>query len=241
MKRQSGQSMTEFAAGSAVLVLLFLGGLSLGSYQEVDRRLVLAARQTAWQQSWMPSGDAVAIARALHGEHLADAGVRDPSGRRPLVEEDGLAATASRHETSGVAGTAAELMLAPLRVASGFLGSGFDLRDDGLPQGNLQAHVAPLQGMPAPFDSLELDLSAAWALLGDPWHGGGVSHVHQRAGGLVPSASLSAINAIWGPLAVPLRIVEPSLVQLCLGLVEPERVPEDRLGRGSTPLPGRCR
>lgn len=240
MRQQGGQSMTEFAAGSALLVLLLLGALSLGGYQEADRRLVLAARQSAWQQSWAPAGDAAALARALHGEHLDDPGVRDPSGRALLVAEDGLTLSRSALETSGVAGAAAGLMLAPLRTASSFLGAGFDLRDDGLQQGNLQAHVAPLRGMPAPFNTLEFDLGASWALLGDAWHAGGVRHVQQRAGGLVPSARLKAVNAIWAPLAVPLGLVEPSLGQLCLGLIEADRVPEDRLGPGRTALPRGC-
>jgi hypothetical protein len=240
MKRQSGQSMTEFAAGSALLVLLLLGALSLGGYQEVDRRIVIAARQSAWQQSWLPAADSAALARQLHDAHLADAGVRDPAGRTRLVAGEDLALTTSQRSTSGVAGAAADLMLAPLRTASSFLGSGFDLRDDGLQQGNLRAHIAPLRGMPAPFDTLELDLNASWALLGDAWHAGSTRHVRQRAGGLVPSARLTAVNAIWQPLAVPLGLVEPSLGQLCLGLIEGDRVPEDRLGPGSTPLPGGC-
>lgn len=240
MRRQSGQSMTEFAAGSALLVLLLLGALSLGGYQEADRRIVIAARQSAWQQSWLPAADAPTLARQLHAGHLADVGVREPTGRAQLVAEDDLALTASRRGTSGVAGAAADLMLAPLRTASSFLGSGFDLRDDGVQQGNLRAHIDPLRGMPAPFDGLELDLDASWALLGDAWHAGGVRHVQQRAGGLVPSARLKAVNAIWEPLAVPLQVVEPSLGQLCLGLIEADRVPEDRLGPGRTPLPGGC-
>ncbi len=232
--------MTEFAAGAALLVLLMLGALSLGGYQEADRRLVLAARQAAWQQSWSPAADTALLVRELHGGHLADTGVRDPTGRTLLVAEEGLALTTSHRETSGVAGAAAGLMLAPLRAASSFLGAGFDLREEGLQQGNLRAHVAPMRGLPAPFDTLELDLNASWALLGDAWHAGGVRHVQQRAGGLVPTARLRAVNAIWAPLAVPLGVVEPSLGQLCLGLIEADRVPEDRLGPGRTALPGGC-
>ncbi len=232
--------MTEFAAGPTLLLLLRLGALSLGVYQEADRRLVLAARQYAWQQSWTPAGDATALARELHGEHLADPGVRDPTGRALLVGEEDLTLSRSTRQTSGVAGAAADLMLAPLRTASSLLGAGFDLRDDGLQQGNLRAHVAPMRGMPAPFDTLELDLDAGWALLGDAWHAGGVRHVQQRAGGLVPSARLKAVNAVWAPLAIPLGLVEPSLGQLCLGLIEADRVPEDRLGPGRTALPGGC-
>lgn len=232
--------MTEFAAGSALLVLLLLGALSLGGYQEADRRIVIAARQSAWQQSWSPAAGSGALARELHSEHLSDAGVRDPAGRSLLVAEEGLTLATSQRETSGVAGAAADLMLAPLRTASSFLGSGFDLRDDGLRQGTLRAHIEPLLGMPAPFDALEIDLDASWALLGDAWHAGGTSHVQQRAGGLVPSARLKAVNAIWAPLAVPLGLVEPSLGQLCLGLIEADRVPEDRLGPGRSALPGGC-
>lgn len=232
--------MTEFAAGSALLVLLLLGALSLGGYQEADRRLLLAARQSAWQQSWSPGGDATVIARELHGDHLSDPGVRDPAGRAPLVAEEDLTLSTSSRQTSGVAGAAASLMLAPLRTASSFLGAGFDLRDDGLQQGNLRAHIAPMQGMPAPFNTLELDLDASWALLGDAWHASGARHVQQRAGGLVPSARLRAVNAIWAPLAIPLGVVEPSLGQLCLGLIEADRVPEDRLGQGRTALSRGC-
>lgn len=232
--------MTEFAAGSALLVLLLLGSLSLGGYQEVDRRIVIAARQSAWEQSWSPAADTAVLARQLHGEHLADAAVRDPAGRTLLVAEEDLALATSQRDTSGVAGAAADLMLAPLRTVSSFLGSGFDLRDNGLQQGTLRAQIAPLNGMPAPFNALELDLNAGWSLLGDAWHAGSARHVQQRAGGLVPSARLKAVNAIWQPLAVPLGVVEPSLGQLCLGLIEAERVPEDRLGPGRTALPGGC-
>ena len=68
----------------------------------------------------------------------------------------------------------------------------------------------------------------------------GARDVATRAGGLVPTGLLRALNAIWQPLSVPLGVVEPSLGQLCLGLIEPDRIPEDRLGPGRTPLPGGC-
>jgi hypothetical protein len=241
MRRQAGQSMAEFAAGSSVLALLLLGSLALGGFQESDRRLVLSARQAAWQQSWTPQHtDAAMRGRELHRQNFADPGVMDPTGRRLLVAEDDLVVSASYQEATGAAGTAAELMVAPLRTVSGFLGSGFDLRDDGMTGGNLRAHLEPLTALPRPFDTLELELNVSHALLGDAWHAGGTRHVQQRAGGLVPSTRLAALNSIWRPLAAPLSIVEPSLGQLCLGAVEADRVPEDRLGPGRTPLPDRC-
>lgn len=241
MRPQAGQSMAEFAAGSAVLALLLLGSLAMGGFQESDRRLALAARQSTWQQSWAPPhGDAAMHARELHRRNFADAGSMDPTGRQLLVGEDDLAVSAGYHEATGVAGTSAELMVAPLRTVSGFLGAGFDLRDDGIMRGSLTARLEPLTALPRPFDTLELQFNAPYALLGDAWHAGGTRHVQERAGGLVPATRLAALNSIWRPLAAPLSIVEPSLGQLCLGAVEADRIPEDRLGPGRTPLPGRC-
>jgi len=125
-----------------------------------------------------------------------------------------------------------------LRAASGFLSSGFDLRGDQLVAGEVRAQIAALPGLPSPFDALELEFSAPFALMADGWHAGGPPHVARRAGGLVPTERLSGINELWRPLSVPLAIVEPSLRELCLGLIEPDRIPEDRLGPGRSAAGG---
>jgi hypothetical protein len=233
--------MTEFAVASAALALLLLGGLALAGYQEVDRRMVVAARQTAWQATWKSGGgDLRARSRDLHGSYLADAGVFDPTGRSLLVAEENLSLESGRAAPTGLAGAAAEVLLTPLRTVSGFLGSGFDLTESGMSSGSLRARVDPLEGLPAPFDSLTLALSAPYALLGDAWHAGGPAHVAARAGGLVPATRLAALNSIWRPLAVPLSLVEPNLDELCFGIIEADRVPEDRLGPGRSPLLKGC-
>lgn len=240
MTSQRGQSMAEFAAGAAVLSLLLLGATAICGYQEVDRRAVLASRQVAWQAAWSPGEDATARARAIHEGLFAEAGLRDPSGRQLLVREQDVAVSGGSRSPGGLAGAATAVLLQPLRVASGFLGGGFDLSERGMNHGMVTARIAPLHAMPAPFDSLDLELQVPYALLADAWHAGGVQHARSRAAGLVPSARLAALNAIWQPLSVPLEILEPSLGQLCFGLVEPDRIPEDRLGPGTTPLPGKC-
>lgn len=241
MNRNAGQSMVEFAVGAAVLSLLLLGTLTIGGYQEADRRGVLAARQSAWHESWsMGSTDTRARAALLHEDFLTDSGVLEATGSHLLVAEDDLALDVGRSAPSGIAGGTAQVLLTPLRTVSGFLGAGFDLAEGGLVHGNLRTRIAPLPGMPAPFDGLEIQLRAPYALLGDAWHAGGVAHVRSRAGGLVPASRLAALNAIWQPLSVPIGIVEPSLRRLCFGLIEPDRIPEDRLGPGQSPLPGEC-
>jgi hypothetical protein len=156
------------------------------------------------------------------------------------VEEGAAHVDAGRRQPGGIAGAATDVMLAPLRVVGGFFGSGFDLADGALLHGNVRVTIGPLAGMPAPFNELELQLQASYGLLGDAWHAGSPRHVSDRVAGLVPTNRLSALNAIWRPFSVPLGVLEPSLRQLCFGLIEPDRIPEDRLGPGTTPLPGGC-
>lgn len=242
MRHCAGQSMAEFAAGAAALSLLLLGTLTLGAYQEVDRRGVVASRQSAWLHGWTPGGvDVNAAARLLHQDLFDDVGVRAPRGDTLLVGQEDVQLTAGHAPATGVAGAAAAILLAPLRASSGFLGAAFDLRDGSLNQGSVRSRIAPVATLSAPFNEMELQLQAPYALLADAWHASGPAHVRQRAGGLVPATALRSFNDIWRPLSVPLGIVEPSLRHLCLGLIEPDRIPEDRLGPGRTPLPEDCR
>jgi hypothetical protein len=242
MKHQAGQSMTEFAVGLAVCSLLLLGSITMSGYQEVDRRLVLAARQSAWQDARTAGAmDTRVAAGALHRGFLADVGVLDPSARNLLVRSDeDVSLEAASTAPDGLAGSVATVLLAPLRVAGGFLSSGFDLQEGGLVTGAVGARIAPVNTVPPPFDTLDLQLRVPFALLEDAWNAGGVAHVRSRASGLVPTTRLRTVNAIWRPLSVPLGLVEPTLDQLCLGLIEPDRVPDDRLGPGATPLPRGC-
>lgn len=242
MRQQAGQSMTEFAVGLAVCTLLLLGSITIAAYQQVDRRLVLAARQSVWQDSWTAGAvDTRAAAGALHRQFLADVGVQDPSARNLLVRSDeDVSLEAASTTPAGLAGSAATVLLVPLRVAGGFLSSGFDLQEGGLVTGAVGARISPVNTAPPPFDTLDLRLRVPFALLEDAWNAGGIAHVRSRASGLVPTTQLRAVNAIWRPLSIPLGLVEPTLDELCLGLIEPDRIPEDRLGPGATPLPRGC-
>jgi hypothetical protein len=94
--------------------------------------------------------------------------------------------------------------------------------------------------MPVPFRTLQLRFSQPYALLGNDWSASGPSHVARRAGGLVPTHVLTPLSRIWRPLSAPLSLFEPSLRDLCFGLLEPDRVPEDRLGPGPVQRPASC-
>lgn len=237
MKGEKGQSMTEFAAGAASLSLLVLGTLTLGTYQEVDRRALIAARESAYRGTWHAGQPADSA--SLHRHYLADSAVRDPFGRQLLVQPDDLRVSATFHEPEGLAGAATALLLTPLRVSSGFLGADFDLHGRNLMHGEVRTHLPARAGLPEPYASLDLELRAPFVLLGDAWNAGSTRHVEQRAGGLVPTGQLAAFAGLWRPLLAPLTLLEPALGQLCLGMIEGDRIPENRLGSGSTPLPGR--
>lgn len=240
MKQMLGQSLVEFAAGAASMSLLLLGMVLLAGYQKVDRRGLFAARQQSYQDAWW-AGRSVPASRtqALHAAHLADPGVSAPFDGKQYVAADGLA-IAQDVPGGGAAATAANVMLQPLRIAGGFLNPAFDLTTSGWVRGEVQLRLLPPAGAPAPFDGLDLELKAPYALLGDAWHSGSSQQVVRRTGGLVPGSSLAAITRTWQPLLAPLRLLEPSFGELCLGMVEAERIPEDRLGAGVTPLPRRC-
>lgn len=241
MKRALGQSLVEFAAGAATMSLLLLGTVLLAGYQEVDRRGLLAARQQAHESAWLAGrADGMPRTRALHVAHLADPGVSAPLDGRQYVAEDSLSASQRTGAAGGGVAVAANSMLLPLRAAGGFLNSAFDLANDGLIRGDIRARLAPPTGAPAPFGTLDIELRAPYALLTDAWHAGGPAHVVRRTGGLVPSSSLASLSRAWQPLVAPLRLLEPSIDELCLGIIEAERLPEDRLGAGTTPLARRC-
>lgn len=241
MTLQRGQSMVEFAVGAAVLALMLLGTLALAGYHEVDRRGLLAARQVAYLGAWyagrVPGSE---LASSLHDDLMTDSGALEPGGHELLVTADGVALDSSMQRPPGMADTATTALLRPLQVVGGFLGRGFDLTVAGLHRGAVRTHLDPLSRLPEPFRSLELDLTARFALLGDAWHAGGPSQVRDRAGGLVPGSRLADLQQVWQPLLAPATLLEPSLRQLCLGIMEPDRLPENRLSAGRTPLATRC-
>jgi hypothetical protein len=233
--------MVEFAIGASALVLLMLGVITLSGYQEVQRRTALMARHTAFHGAWVGSRQSVQSAEAvLAQQYFQDAALLDATGHQALVAKGDTQLVALDGYAPGLAQTLGNGLLTPLKVASGFLGGQFDLTQTGYRNGNLKVRIAPIQNLPPPFDQLELKFQQPYGLLSDAWHSGGSSQVAMRTSGLVPTGALSAWSGAWRPLLSVLSVLEPSLSQLCLGIIEAERVPEDRLGPGVTPLPGSC-
>jgi hypothetical protein len=239
MKRIAGQALVEFAVGLAAFVLLGLGTATLAGYQEVQRRSIIAARQVAFDAIWR-QGRALSrpVVERSYTLHLEDPGLRDATGRSRLLTQQDFQVEGSRQSTPGVAATAVHSLVDPLAVVGGFLGGEFDLAADGYARGAVSVHLRPLASLPAPFDQMDIQLSQPYALLGDAWNASGSPQVRRRTSGLVPTQSLAALSGLWRGLAAPIGVFEPSLRDLCLGLIEPEGIPTDRLGPGTGIGPG---
>jgi hypothetical protein len=233
--------MVEFAIGASALVLLMLGVVTLSGYQEVQRRTALMARQSAFHGAWLGNRQSLRAAEAtLEQQYLQGVALMDATGHQALVAKGGSKLVALDGYTPGLAQTLGNGLLAPLKVVGGFLGGQFDLTQAGYRNGNVEVRIAPIRYLPPPFDQLELKLQQPYGLLSDAWHSGSSTQVVARTSGLVPTGALAAWSGAWRPLLSVLSVLEPSLSQLCLGFIEAERVPEDRLGPGVTPLPGNC-
>jgi hypothetical protein len=231
----------EFAAGVAALGALTLGSICIVGFQEVQRRGIAAAREAAFQGEWLRQRSSLeSLRRKLSLQHFNDAGLTNATGTAPLLRPDDISLTADVSGAPGRGAAAADILFRPLRAVGGFLGGGFDLEDSGFLAGHINALVSGTDQLPAPFGSLQLRFDQPYALLGDDWSAAGPPHAGQRAGGLAPTHLLSPLSAIWRPLSAPLSLFEPSLRELCFGIIEPDRVPEDRLGPGSPPRPATC-
>ncbi|MEO8315476.1 MAG: TadE family protein [Pseudomonadota bacterium] len=240
MTRQQGQSMTEFAVGMAVMTLLLLGSITLAGYQKVQRRMALAARQAAFQVAWLGSrADRANTVRRAADLHLDDPALVDPFGNR-FVRTSDISVAAAMQSAPERAQSAARLMVEPLRAVGGFLGGNLDLAVNGLSAGSIAVTIQPNPALPEPFAGMSVELRQPFSQMADAWNSSGPGQVRSRTSALVPASALAELQMLWRPLLAPLALIEPSLSRLCLGIIEPDRIPEDRLGPGRTPVPGRC-
>ena len=234
--------MVEFSLCSTALSLLLFGTWTISGYQEVQRRAIVAARQAAFEGAWLSEGSRMDEERSrLAGLHFDDAGLIDATGKARLVSAQSVRLQAQSGPAPGQATASFEVLIAPLRAAGGFLGGGFDLANEGFRTGAVITETMAMSDLPAPFRDLQLSFRQPYALLSDGWNAGGPAQVLQRADGLVPSGALSGVAGLWSALSVPLSVIEPSLRQLCPALIEPDHVPEDRLGAGPAQQDAKCR
>ncbi len=234
MSRQHGQSMVEFAIAVSVLILLGLGMSLIARYHDIQRQAILAARQGAFSASWL-QGRVTPVDLEQQGRelHFRNEGWRDPTGQIVLpANDEAIHLSFTEGPPPGTVPSMMSLLVRPLQAVGGFLGADFDLSLQRFHRANVTVELPGLPPLPAPFDQLALQLQEQSAVLGDPWQSGSPEQVARRTAGLVPT-SLLASQAVWlKPVLLPLTLIEPAVSRLCLGLIEPEWVPVDRLEGG---------
>ena len=128
----------------------------------------------------------------------------------------------------GTAGRALTSLAGTFDRAASLGGGRFDVERRGLHSAMVRVRVAP--PMPgAPFDRLNLELAERGTLFAGDWSAAGPAHTASRTGALVPTARLAAVRPIVHGFRAALAVLEPSIRELCLGRVDPEIVPSDRL------------
>jgi hypothetical protein len=226
-----GQAMAEFVVALGLLAMLLTGLPALQRYHQLQFASIGAARELAWLGALDPAQANAAPSRLLErwraqwlpegqgegGSQQADAGSIDP-----VVAQAAL---------PGLAGDATQALLLPFRPLQS-LGSGFDLDGAGLRNAQLTVHVQGPDSLPEPFAGLALDLSEHHSVLADGWGASGVAQAASRSGGLVPTQFLAPAKPVLAFGTLLLSVLEPAMRQLCLGQVNPEVVPADRLGNG---------
>jgi hypothetical protein len=233
--------MTEFAVGAAMLALLMLGTITIAGYQEVQRRAAIMAPQLAYAQAWAGSRNSMtALQQAAYRTHLEDPALTSATGRSRLARAESLQLTSAVGRAPGQADVALGALLGLLQAPGGFFGNRFDLQRGGYLTGGIAVRIPALDDLPEPFRSTEIDLSQPYAMMTDAWNSGGPQQVRRRTSGLVPTQALAGVASFWRLLLAPLSLLEPALGELCLGQIEPDRIPEDRLGAGFSPLPRAC-
>ena len=220
-----GQALAEFAIAAGVLAMLLLAMPVLCRWHELQAASIEAARRTAFERSW----------RAASGGRVDVAPIR--SALFPDVD-DAAQVSADRVQVAldadsepGLAGRAERALLQPFRVMR-LLDGGFDVRAPQLDTTQVTVGLTRPAQLPDPLAQVPIEFREHYALVAGDWASSGPAQVADRAGGLVISRAAPPVRTIVQWSARMLSVFEPALRQLCLGQVDPERVPADRLAAG---------
>jgi hypothetical protein len=217
--------LAEFAVSVGVLATLLVGMPVICRYHELQVAAIEGARRLAFEHSWQQARAARAGIEPIRRDLFPQGG---DTGQ---VVASRIDASDRQDPAPGLAGQAARALLAPFTVAA-FVQPGFDLRAPLMYRGALAVALSRPPQLPGPFDEIPIELQEHYALLGDNWASSGPGQVADRAGGLVITRALRPLHALTALGTRLLSIVEPAFRDLCLGQVDPERVPADRLGAG---------
>ena len=221
--RMRGQAMVESLAATLVLTPLLLVVVQLSALQSSEQAALAAGRAAALaaHHGLDAATGPLSSERIRHlffADEVADASIATGAARQPpsaeLAEDLALAIIVPAQ----VVGTG-ELELARSRAIS--------------------AHVsaeAPLIYEAIMPDTERARVSVGLPLMVDDWDADGAAEVWRRTASLSTTGRIAAWRGPLTTLATPMRLLEPAMERLCLGRIDPDIVPEDRL-RGPVRAP----
>lgn len=226
ISKPRGQALLETLVALLFLTPLFFCAVYLADLHRAGLGAALAVREIALASLHDPSGalDPVVV-RALQ-DLAIPADSTSGELRQPQVEEVYL------DSAPRLAETAAGVMLLPAKL----LGSGeFDLPPWSARSVTTTVAMGDTIVLGVPFESPVALRENLFFFVG---HGAarGPEQVRARTAALSVAGSLAAAAKPLETVLSVARIVEPALERLCIGRIDPDIVPEDRLA-GSTSRP----
>ncbi|MBK7250370.1 MAG: hypothetical protein IPI06_05690 [Gammaproteobacteria bacterium] len=249
-----GQALVEFLVATGTLTALLAGTMLLGAYDDLQWTTIQASRYVAFEHAvGAPDGD-VAVERATRARFFTRASSplrsqdaretrqdgmqvnplwHDLSGqRRLLASPQHVEVVAENQAPPGLAGHTTQVLFPALRSASLAAPGELDLTERGLVVGRVSVRAVDFTAMampvPAPGTPALL-LRERTTLFSEDWHAAGPAHAAERVASLAVGAWLGELRALLRPGRAAATLFEPRFAQLCLGRIDPEIVPPDRL------------
>lgn len=245
-----GQAMIECVVSVGVLVALFLGVLYIGRLHDLQYSLIQASRYAAFDVALAGSGaevDATGQAGAhLLGWHAEPVRAGDSLQRvraadwLPALSDHSGAATfwpngpaldaaVGEGALPGLAGGEMQAAAAALAPARALAPASFDVRPGGWIVSEFATTLQPGRAAAASLGAALITLRSHTVVAAGDWSASGPAATAARVAGLSP-ASGPLVRGVVGPMLGLAQFFEPAISGLCLGRVDPEVVPRDRLG-----------
>lgn len=252
-----GQAITEFLAGAGLLAALLAGIVVVGRLQDVQWATIHASRYAGFELALRTGRRANTLEGHVRARFFEppDTPLRTDDVRRSdsrwrrvaphwtdrssraqaLVARPADVRLESREaEPPGTSARLANTVAAIADRASVVNGGRFDVNRRGYHAAELSVRIAPLATERPPLSDLALTFRERTVVLGDSWDASGPQQVADRTSAFVPLAPLRALRPVVGALGWALQLFEPAIGSLCLGRIDPELVPLDRLGAPGT-------
>jgi hypothetical protein len=245
-----GQALAEALVALLALVPLWLAIFYVSRWHDLQQATIAAARHAAFE-SWVGAGRTDADVAESTRRRLFGAGParipatgattgtpsrwRDHRGAALLAPEGPLVTLGPAAQPLRVeqAERLAFGMIAPARAVGG---PPLDLQRDAARGATVVVPLLHDGALPAPFAGLRFSLRERLEILVDPWAARAPVEVARRVDALSPTAELRALSRPLEPVRWAVGLFEPAFERLCLGRVDTEIVPADRLRGGRLPL-----